>query len=303
MDFKEIVLFLLAIFLVGTLFFYWIVPLDRIDFIFEPKNYSFAAEGESDFQFYPNMRFPSSNISYTISERCTLEKKYNMKDAFGILATSTPLEFFDVPYEGEILIDCDSKTRIEGGMFIAGEGGPTNITSSGNYNVITGGQILLLRNSNCPRPNVAIHELLHVLGFSHTNNPSNIMYNFSSCDQEIGDDIINLLKELYQDPSYPDLLIKDASANVRGRYLNLNFSIANYGLASSSASKVLVRVKNKTEKTIDLAPLDIGYGLSLSLENVYISQRNFERIELIIDNDFEELDKKNNKIELITIGD
>ena len=59
---------------------------------------------------------------------------------------------------------------IREGKFIAGEGGPTNITVSGKYNVITHGSILLIRESRCSIPTIAIHELLHVLGFKHSNN-------------------------------------------------------------------------------------------------------------------------------------
>ena len=59
------------------------------------------------------------------------------------------------------------------GLFIAGEGGPSNITKSGDFSVITHGSILLIKESKCERPNIAIHELLHALGFDHSENPNN----------------------------------------------------------------------------------------------------------------------------------
>ena len=74
-------------------------------------------------------------------------------------------------------------------LFIAGEGGPTSITNTSLYNVILKGKILLYKKSECEEPIVELHELLHVFGFDHSQDPNNIMFNLSSCNQEISQDI------------------------------------------------------------------------------------------------------------------
>ena len=44
--------------------------------------------------------------------------------------------------------------------------------------------------------------------------------------------------------------------------------------------------------------IGIGYGRSIILTNLLISQFSVEKIELLIESSFSELDKKNNKINL-----
>ena len=122
--------------------------------------------------------------------------------------------------------------------FVAGEGGPTNISSTNDFNVITHGQVLLLRDSDCPTPNVATHELLHALGFAHSTNPNNVMYPVTNCDQTIGQDIPELINTLYSTPSYSDLSFANASAIIHGRYLDTNISISNNGLNDSEQGNI-----------------------------------------------------------------
>jgi hypothetical protein len=181
-------------------------------------------------------------------------------------------------------------------MFIAGEGGPTNITKGKDLNVIFQGTILLIRDSKCSEPNVALHELFHVLGFNHSENSNNIMYYVSKCRQEISDDMVDLINELYSIPSYADLSFEDVSANMNGKYLNTNFTIRNYGLKDTTSSKLKIYADGKEIKSIDIHPLEIGYGRSISLSNVFISQLNVNELEFLIETSFPELDKENNKI-------
>jgi len=47
-------------------------------------NFSLNNSLNPEMQFYPNMRFPSSNISYRIERNCTLEKKKDILEAFKI---------------------------------------------------------------------------------------------------------------------------------------------------------------------------------------------------------------------------
>lgn len=287
------------IFSVLLLVLYWFIPFgDVITFGGEPKNSNFSLSGDANMQFYPNMRFADGNISYKIFS-CPIQKENDMIGAFEIVANKTILNFYPVDFNEEISVRCDDDLRIEGGLFIAGEGGPTNITKTNNFNVILNGKILLLRESDCERPNVAIHELFHVLGFKHSSNPGNIMYNYSKCEQTIGDDNIILLNDLYSFPSYPDLSFEDAAASMHGRYLDTNVSIRNNGLKKSGEAKIILSADDKMIKEIDLKPLEIGYGITISLTNVFVNKFSVGEITFEIESDFSELNLENNKINLV----
>jgi len=300
MRWKLIFSYIFIIFAVGLLVVYWLIPYNTIDFGSTSGNYNFNPEDINDttgMQFYKNMRFPESKISYKI-EDCTLQKKNDMEQAFEIIANSTILSFYPVENNQEISITCDSSVKVEGNLFIAGEGGPTNITQSGDYNVITNGQVLLIKDSSCQRPNIAIHELLHVLGFDHSSNSNNIMYEISKCKQVIGDDIINLIDELYSVPSYPDLVFENVSAVMHGKYLDTNMSVRNNGLQKSSTSQILIYADDKFVEATSLKELDIGYGTMILLTNHRILKLNVNELRFVIDTEFEELDKENNKLNL-----
>ena len=286
--------FLFFLLVVALLFIYWFFPLGGVvNFDFKPKNYNFSVNGE-DMQFYSKMRFKEPEISYKIIQ-CPIKKKNDIEYAFEIVSNKTRLSFYPVSYGESISITCDSSAMVEGGLFIAGEGGPTNITKTENFNVILNGKILLIRESDCERPNIAIHELFHVLGFKHSSNLNNIMYNISKCEQVIGEDNINLLEELYSIPSYPDLAFENISSSMRSRYLDTNISIKNNGLQKSGPAKIIIYADEKNIKEIELKPIDIGYGITISLTNIFINKLNVDKLEYMIDSKFDELDKENNR--------
>ncbi len=263
------------------------------------SNSNFNIEGSYEgMQFYDNMRFPTTDISYRIGPECTLQKKASMKEAFEIIENKTLLNFYPVSFNEDITIACDGETQIEGGMFIAGEGGPTNITVSGDLNIISKGKILLLRESKCSRPNIATHELLHVLGFDHSNNKENIMYDITSCKQIIGDDIPAFINEIYDIPSLPDLSFEDAEGNLNGKYLNANLSVRNQGLVKSPKTSILVYADDKKIKEISLNELDVGYGTKVSLYNIWVNKISINEMRFVINSDFDELSMSNNEITL-----
>lgn len=295
------------IFVISMLVLYWFVPVNTTEFIrrgnsLRSDNYNFTLENVSleSMQFYSNMRFPDSRISYEI-EDCPLKKTEDMMNAFGIIESKTVLEFYPSG-DPEISITCDSKNKIEEGLFIAGEGGPTNITKGGEFSVIFYGKVLLIKESRCERPNVALHELLHVLGFDHSGNPNNIMYPISECGQTIGQDQIKVINDLYSIPSYPDLVFENVSAVMHGKYLDLNISVRNGGLADSRDTKISVYADNKLIKEIDLESLEVGRGVIIFLQNVLVLKFGIEELEFVIDADFQELDKENNRIMLEVLG-
>lgn len=290
--------FLIILIIILLLSVYWFVPLDTTEFNLSSDtntNFSLNSYENSSIQFYPNMRFPDTKISYRI-ESCSLQRKNDMEWAFDIIEEKTVLEFHPVEDNEQIIITCDEADKNQGKYFIAGEGGPTNITVSGELNVIEAGKILLLKDSDCERPNIAIHELLHVLGFDHSENQKNIMYEISRCDQVISEDIINFINNIYSSPSNPDLLFENAYASMHGKYLDINFSIRNNGLAKSEDSVVKVIVDGKEVEDIDIPSIGIGEGRRVSIVNIWVKQIDVENIEFFIENDFEELNKINNKV-------
>lgn len=291
--FFSLIFFLIVIILLG---FYWIFPLNEINFSLKEKNYNFSFNssiGET-IQFYEKMRFPTSNISYKI-ENCPLNKKDDMKRAFGILSNKTILNFYPVPYGEEIYVTCDSKTKVEGNLFIAGEGGPTNITKTSNFNVIKRGVITLIKESNCENPNIAEHELLHVLGFEHSSNPNNIMYAVSRCDQQISSDIISWINNLYSIPSLPDMSLSNISAQMSGRYLNVDLSVINNGLQNSKNSTVRIYADEKLIKEFDVEEMEMGYGKKISIKNIFVLQLNVNSLKFLLVYEQPELNKADNE--------
>src|SRR3989344_3838463 len=291
--FLSFVFFLIVIFLLA---FYWIFPSNTFEFGIKKRNSNFSiGELSGDMQFYSNMRYPSQRISYKIYD-CPLQKKDDMERTFDILANKTILNFYPVYNDEEISVRCDSTTRIEGSMFIAGEGGPINITKTNKFSVIHNGEILLIKESQCENPNIAIHEILHALGFKHSNNPDNIMYNLSKCSQTIGDDMIITIDEIYSYPSYADLNLEDVSAAMHGIYLDVNLTVMNEGLNNSGDAKIKIYADNKMIKELDLTSIGIGYGRVISLYNIFIKQVSVDELKIVAETNFNELDKTNNEV-------
>lgn len=288
---------MIIIFFIGLLLIYSVYFSTIVEFGSYTENSNFTLNaGSESMQFYPNMRFPTNELTYRI-EKCTLQKENDMKLAFQIIADKTSLEFFQVKSNEEIYVTCDSKTKIEDGLFIAGEGGPSNITQTDLFNVISKGNILLLRDSACPNPNIALHELLHVLGFDHSTNKNNVMYPVTNCKQTIGDDTIEVINSLYSTKSNPDLAFTNIEANKQGVYFNTEINIINQGLKKSGKAQIIIYGDGNEIKRIDLAPIEVGYGRAIKLTNILVLSK-LNSVEFVIDAPFEEIDKENNHINL-----
>ena len=289
---------------VGMLWIYWL-PFEDIELSSTPKTYNFSSgvNESQKFQFYNNMRYSNSKISYRIDDACTIKKKEDARRAFDILGEQTVLDFYSVGSNEEIFLTCEDKQKIKEDFFIAGEGGPVNITRAGNFNVIHYGEVILIRGSECPNPNVAMHEIFHALGFDHSLNENNIMYGVSKCSQTIGEDIKNLLSELYAFESLPDLIIEGVDPNIHGKYLDFNLSVRNNGLKKSGKAFLNIYSDQVLLEEIELDPLEIGFGVKYSLKNVKIKNSDFENLLFVIESDFKELDKKNNELAFESLRD
>ncbi len=296
MSFKLILTLVFILFVISLMFLYF-VPLNTFNFTTTGNSNFSIVTNESQMQFYPNMRFPESEISYKVLD-CPLQKKNDMEYAFSIMENLTSLSFYPVDNNEEISVTCEQKNKVNGEFFIAGEGGPTNVTIIGDFYVIMNGEILLIKQSDCPNPNVALHELFHVLGFEHSTNPDNVMYNVTKCDQTIGEDMIQLINKLYSIPSAPDLAFSNVSAVMNGRFLDINMTITNVGLHNADEAKIIIYGDEKKIKEIDLEPLEMGYGRFISMGNIFVSQIKVDELELVIDSNFNEINKENNKIKL-----
>jgi len=300
MGLKKILLGIFTILLVAMLILYWFVPYGKItDFSMGERNYNFTLDnyGEKGMQFYKNLRYQYPEISYTIGD-CNLQKQQDMEIAFQMIKDTTMLSFNEIENNGEIQITCDNKDKREGHFFIAGEGGPTNISQTINFNIISKGEILLIKDSQCENPNVALHELLHALGFAHSSNKNNIMYNYSKCSQTMGEDIPTLINELYSIQSVPDLTFEGVNASMNGKYLNTNISIRNQGLIESQEARLKIYMDNKEIRDMDLGQIDFGGGTLIILTNIWIAQLNVNELKYEIIYNYAELNKDNNLFSL-----
>ena len=138
-------------------------------------------------QFYPNIRFPESELTYSLDEACDRKKEENILTAFSILSSRTVLRFSPVA-EGKtprIRVLCSEVAPApdQSRHFVAGEGGPNELINISSFYIILQSKISLYRSDRCSEPKIAIHELLHALGFNHTSDPQSIMFPVSSCNQ------------------------------------------------------------------------------------------------------------------------
>ncbi len=250
-------------------------------------------------QFYPNMRFPSRSISYRLESVCPQKRWEDVERAFEIISEKTVLEFYESKENPEIRILCSqiAPEPKQEGHFIAGEGGPTEIINTTNYAIILSGNISLYREEKCEEPKIAIHEILHALGFDHYNNSQSIMNPVTGCMQEIDSYIIEEINRIYKTNSLPDLIIDSVSANKTGRYLNFEINVSNQGLADAENAELEVYNSDGKAANFTLGKIEMGMKKMLSVQNIKLSGSS-EQIIIVVNLDEMELDKQNNRAEL-----
>ncbi|MBI2449379.1 matrixin family metalloprotease [Candidatus Pacearchaeota archaeon] len=237
-------------------------------------------------QFYQNMRFNHIPITYFMAPECSQQRLSNMNLATSMLEEKTSILFRQINSESnaDVKVGCDERRYKEEGVFIAGHGGPSLIINATPWSVIKKGVIILFTESCDEIPNIELHEMLHVLGFDHSPNPKNIMYNISSCDQKITNDIIDELNRLYSQEPLADLHLKNVSAVKQGRYLNIRFGIFNRGLLEADNVEVSLYADGVLFKTYDIEEgIDIGAGRYLNVDNLRLPKLSIEEIKLVAD--------------------
>ena len=269
-----------------------------------PEDIAIIAYGTTPV-FIKNLRFNHNHISYFIEAGCSEIRENAMIEAFGIFEDEMDLiSFYEVEnkIEADISVGCsDDYIELGENLFVAGEGGPSKIINTSIFKLIEKGKISLYNDPQCDYPIVELHELSHVFGFDHSDNPSNIMYNVSRCDQRITDDMIELIDKLYSIEPLADALISELTAVKKGRYLDFNITILNEGLIGIDSINLTVVAGGKEIQLIDLGELDVGYGRTLKATNVKLPSINVEKVDFILDADniVRELNEENNFIQMI----
>jgi hypothetical protein len=276
---KLIDAFLWLIFLIvlggAVYFFFYFVPvgnqMDAIPFRASANPEMLVNLTSASKQVYPNLRYPDTRIAYYIDSACDAKRASDMLNAFSIIQNVTSLRFYENSANPEIIVFCSeiAPTAEEKGHFIAGEGGPSKIVSNEDFSVILLGKISLYMPDKCQNSRVAVHELLHALGFDHNNNESSTLYPITNCDQVIDDSILRDINKLYSIPSLPDLAVEEVNASRMANYVNFVAVIVNKGLKDSQDSKLEVYSGSKVLSQTDLGILEIGRKKILNVTNMF----------------------------------
>ena len=296
-----LIVFLLA-FAGAGYFLYMQLPTAPITLHATPQddNLSAPRQYSTSKQFYPNLRFATYVITYGFEEACSDEKKASVREAVSILEFESVLDFNEQPTrDAQIHILCSEigPEPEQTGHFIAGEGGPTEIINTTLYSIIREGKLSLYRNENCDKPLIALHELLHVLGFDHNSNPRSILYPTLDCAQELDRYIVESINALYEAESLPDLVITNANATKEGRYISFSIEIVNRGLVETNDAKLEVLEGKQVLQTFDLGNLDIGVRKTLSVQNLRASRSGSEILFHVVSSS-RELNENNNYLAL-----
>ena len=295
--------FLLIFFLIGLLviagYILWLIlPGQTVEFGGYDANISSGIVSQS--QFYPNMRYPTKEISFKIDSGCSAEKASDVREALSVLQQATVLSFYPTNGDAEINILCSdiAPTAGEEGHFVAGEGGPSEVLNSSSFSVILSGRIALYREESCDKPQVALHEILHALGFEHNDNQRSIMYPVTNCRQVLDQYIIDEINELYSIPSNPDLIVEEVEASKSGIYFNFEVIISNFGLVDSGPAHLTVFAEDKEIKSFDFpAGISIERKTVLTVQSLKIP-RSANSVAFLIETDDQEISKENNRVEL-----
>jgi hypothetical protein len=298
MELKRFLIYYLDLFIILIVLTYILFSFNSLSMPVFPENNSFLYGSQNlSYQFFENMRFRNSNISFSINE-CNSFQRTHFINALKILENNTILNFYEIKDNSELELFCEDRLVKDGNFIIAGEGGPVLIKKSGEFHIIEKGQALLRKESNCASPNTALHEILHAFGFVHSLNPSNIMYKQSYCSQDFSPDIISEIEKIYSINSYPDLKLKNSFSILERNILELNITIENVGLEKSFQTNLTIYINGKNFKSFVIPALDVGENLNFNIKNLYVDTK-IKNLRIEIEELEKELDFANNEYILI----
>jgi len=301
-----LMLLLIIIIVFGAYYLYLNIPGSPENLTLSIINSSIIIENQSFAevpQFYVNMKFNHNSISYSIDQDCNNKKRQRMISAFNDLGSKVKIiNFYEVSDSPDIEVTCsaEQKDSIDKIHFIAGEGGAKEIIQTGRYNIITNGVVLLYKETNandCEWANIELHELIHVFGFGHSDNPNSLMYPYlEGCNQKLDDSIIKELIILYSQENLAELYFDEISAVKKGRYLDFNLTIKNSGSINSEKTKFSVLDNGELVKDFDLDQINYGAGIAIEIKNLKLINKNPEEIRFIIDREnlLKEVDEEDN---------
>jgi hypothetical protein len=300
MRFLEIFALLVMIgFLIAGMYVFWLNFPTNLEYNTYVANTTSHLPSQS-YQFYPNMRYINKAITYEIASECSNKKREAIISVFNLLEKQTVLRFSSAQ-KGEIEFFCTNlpPEPESSRHFVAGEGGPTQIINTTNYAAILKGKVSLYRSEKCERPIVALHEILHALGFDHTSDSKSIMFPIINCEQELDDFIIDQINTLYTTDAAPDLAIERVNAQATGLYLNFEISVANYGLLNAKNATLTLTAGSEFVRSFPLEELGFGQRKTLTVTNVRIP-RNAEtlRFRVSVGGNENELSNSNNEAEV-----
>lgn len=235
-------------------------------------------------QQYPNMRFASRIITYTINNSCSQNRKQRIRESFNILENETGiLTFVEENENGKISIECDeTKKRTAQSHVKLGEGGVNEIVKVDDLYIINRGKITYFHNEDtCAYPNVEIHEILHVLGFKHAPNPLNIMYNFSNCNQRIPNEIKEEIQRLYKIPELSELKIDNVTYQKDARFVAINLTVTNQGIRKAENTTLKIRTPQRELVQFNIGDLEYGSGKSIKVTNLNVGREQKITLEII----------------------
>ena len=295
-----IVIFLLGVLGLGVYVLYQYWPSEPVEYEEFAVSYQYNASERfnvsGNVQFYSSMRYRDRAISYFIEETCNQKKREDVLSAFATLSERSILTFYQSQNEPEIAILCSqiAPKEEEKGHFVAGEGGPSEVISVGAFHVIFNGKVSLFRTDRCDTPQIALHEILHALGYEHNVDEKSIMYPVTNCDQILDDYIVEDINRLYRIESKADLIVENVSVSKIGRYLDFKISILNGGLKDVGSARLILKTIGEKIGEFNLGSVDIGTRRVLTAENVR-APRTVDSLEFSVVSNADELSFDNNR--------
>tara|TARA_Y100000310_G_C20658846_1_gene803541 strand:- start:1995 stop:2384 length:390 start_codon:yes stop_codon:yes gene_type:complete len=125
------------------------------------------------------------------------------------------------------------------------------------------------------------------------------MYPVTECDQILDDYIIEKIDSIYQSDSLPDLIIDEYKISSVGRYLDFKVSVLNVGFKEAGNFSLIVFADDNELRKIPLEEVGVGVKRIVDVENLRLPLRSFDKISFVVEFPENELDKENNRVEIL----